>query len=60
MNDNSIEWRRLRDQYPPLEQPSTEEESSFERWVKDMGFDGIIQLNGTIKNEQSKKSNKRS
>lgn len=48
-----LEWKRLRDQYPPLENEfDKEERTAFDRWVEDMGFDGLIQITGTIKNDK--------
>ena len=53
------EWQRLRDSYPPLEIPyDKEERTQFENWVAEMGFDGIIELNG-VDNDKNKKSSKR-
>ena len=48
-----LEWKRLRDQYPPLENEfDKEERTAFDRWVENMGFDGLIQITGTIKNDK--------
>ena len=47
MMDNKSEWQRLRDSYPPLENEfDKEERTAFDRWVEDMGFDGLIQISG--------------
>lgn len=53
------DWEKLRDSYPPLEIPyDREEQTAFERFVADMGFDGIIGLTGD-NNDKSKASDKR-
>ena len=52
MSDNQTEWKRLRDQYPPLEiEFDREERTAFDRWVEGMGFDGIIQITRKDENE---------
>ncbi len=57
MNTTKSEWERLRDQYPPLENQFDKEEiTAFDRWVEQMGFDGIIQITGD-NNDKSKESN---
>ncbi len=57
MSISKSDWEKLRDSYPPLEIPyDKEERTAFENWVADMGFDGIIQLNG-VKNDKNKESN---
>ena len=59
MTNLSKKWEKLRDQYPPLEcEFNREERTAFDRWVEDMGFDGIIQING-VKNDKDKKSSQR-
>ncbi len=56
MTDLSKKWKELRDTYPPLEIPHDKEErTQFENWVAEMGFDGIIELNG-VENDKNKKS----
>ena len=38
MNTLKSEWERLRDSYPPLENPyDKEERTAFENWVEDDG-----------------------
>ena len=55
--DNKLEWQRLRDSYPPLENEfDKEERTAFDRWVEDMGFDGLIQISGN-NNVEDKTSN---
>jgi hypothetical protein len=50
-------WQELRDSYPPLENEfDREERTAFNRWVEDMGFDGIIQISGA-KNDKQTESN---
>jgi hypothetical protein len=57
MSTLKSEWERLRDSYPPLENPyDKEEKAAFENWVEDMGFDGIIEITG-VKNDKNKESN---
>lgn len=59
MSISKSEWEKLRDSYPPLEIPyDREERTAFERFVADMGFDGIIGLIGD-NNDKSKASDKR-
>ena len=59
MMDNRTEWQRLRDSYPALENEfDREERTAFDRWVEDMGFDGLIQISGD-NNVQNKTSDKR-
>lgn len=59
MMDNRSEWQRLRDSYPPLENEfDKEERTAFDRWVEDMGFDGLIQISGD-NNVKDKASDKR-
>ena len=59
MMDNKLEWQRLRDSYPPLENEfDKEERTAFDRWVEDMGFDGLIQISGN-NNVEDKASDKR-
>lgn len=56
MSTLKSEWERLRDSYPPLENPyDKEEKAAFENWVEDMGFDGIIEITG-VKNDKNKES----
>jgi len=53
---NKTEWERLRDLYPPLEIPhDREERTAFENWVQEMGFDGLIEIDG-VKNDKETKS----
>lgn len=53
MNTTKSEWERLRDQYPPLENEfDKEERTAFDRWVEDMGFDGLIQIIGKEENDK--------
>ena len=59
MMDNKLEWQRLRDSYPPLENEfDKEERTAYDRWVEDMGFDGLIQISGN-NNVEEKASDKR-
>jgi hypothetical protein len=59
MNTLKSEWERLRDQYPPLENEfDKEERTAFNRWVEQMGFDGIIQISGD-NHDKNKASDKR-
>lgn len=60
MSITKSDWEKLRDSYPPLEIPyDKEERTQFENWVAEMGFDGIIQLDG-VNNDKNKKGSKRS
>lgn len=57
MSTLKSEWERLRDSYPPLENPyDKEEKAAFENWVEDMGFDGIIEISGRKDNDKNKES----
>ena len=57
MTDITKKWEDLRDQYPPLEIPhDREERTAFENWVSEMGFDGLIALNG-IKGQNDEPTN---
>lgn len=57
--DNRSEWQRLRDSYPALENEfDKEERTAFDRWVENMGFDGLIQITGD-NNVKDKESDKR-
>lgn len=57
--DNRSEWQRLRDSYPALENEfDKEERTAFDRWVENMGFDGLIQITGD-NNVKDKASDKR-
>lgn len=59
MMDNRSEWQRLRDSYPALENEfDKEERTAFDRWVENMGFDGLIQITGD-NNVKDKESDKR-
>jgi len=54
MSTLKSEWERLRDSYPPLENEfDKEERTAFNRWVEEMGYDGLIQITGG-NNEESK------
>ena len=57
--DNRLEWQRLRDSYPALENEfDKEERTAFDRWVENMGYDGLIQITGD-NNVKDKESDKR-
>jgi len=57
---NKTDWEKLRDSYPALENEfDKEERTAFENWVEDMGFDGIIAIDG-VKHDKEAKSKKSS
>lgn len=47
MTDLTKKWQELKNKYPAVEKyEEGEEVHTFDKWVHDMGFDGIIAING--------------